>query len=395
MIFVLLACKDDPLVEGGILLSNTGAGAAQIMDAQDENGDSIDSLAFDLATLSPDRCDPNEDEDNQCLLFDVQESITAEGDARFLISWCYQDGSKAGAPGRISNIIVDQNGPRTDYQVAELDFSESDPELATLCETEHDARCALNMIHSANWNPDHTQLIAADTLNSRILFLDPPQSAISTVTQILSSDLEEWEDYKYPNGSQVWEEDGRTLLLVTYKGSSTKNQGRIVLWDITDTPTRKWQYPENGYLAAVHNGLYRSTPKGEFLFYAHSYGSSSTEDGGTTGSAGIARYNGPDLPPTYLGELTAEEFGFLREVEPFEDQLLITDSACENEGATCDRQAGIYQVPFPDLDETGKGGGFSGDHTDQVFVETPITSSLTPGDLKYPYEADIRPILAE
>jgi hypothetical protein len=221
-------------------------------------------------------------------------------------------------------------------------------------------------------------------MNSRVLLVDPDDGKV-VLTLSADSGADLWPDYRYPNGSQVWTEDGRVLLLVTFKGGAAENQGRIVLWDLTDlgAPRRLWQYPENGYLAAVHNAMV----KDGLLSYGHSFGASDAELGGDEGTVGLAHYSGPEKEPIYLADLRGN-FGFVREAEVETDTLLVTDSACENPKSECTRLAGVYTIKRPMLTPTGRTGGFSADHSQQLFLDAEIVKVEVEGDNGYPYESD-------
>jgi hypothetical protein len=382
-VWLLLACKKEEIPEGGFLVSNTGTGEVEVIGIEEPK------VVLSLAELEPGHCDPEENSNNQCLLFEVEEAVNADGIYRYLMSWSYQDGSRPGSPGLITSAVWTEDGFEIDYQVSKLDFSVNYPAFEAICETDESARCGLNMVHSAVWTPDHSLLAAGDTLNSRVLLLEEPEKGTSVVHDILDDDHPDWEGFRFPNGVKVWEEDGRILLLSTFKGGEEENQGRIVLWDITDEPTKLWAYPESGFLAAVHNGLVGEVEGQRYLFYAHSFGNSAAEVDGSLGSVGIARFEGV-LPPVYLGELVSEELGFVREVEPVEGGLLVTDSACENEGADCGREPKVVRVAMPELEESGKSGAFSRDHGQQVFVEVEVLEVLGGEGLLYPYETDSR-----
>ena len=389
MLFLLLACNkpDDSAVTDTLDLTGLQVMVAETGDgALMGRGPDRQKPLLDLQVLDPAHCDPAEHKGNDCLIFEGEKQ--PEG---WLASWCWNDGDTSGAPGVVS--LASNNQPV--WEVRSLDFGDVDSDLATECESRGTAHCALNMPHSAHWLPDHLHLVVADTMNSRLLVVNPPNSAgRAQVVLRLSSDLgtEFWDGYRYPNGTQVWDEEGRTLLLSTFKAGDRDNQGRIVLWDLSDlaAPRRLWEFPEHGYLAAVHNGLVATLPQGAIMTYGHSFGDSDREMGGDQGSIGLATYNGPDTPPTYLADLVDANFGFIREAEPAPDgaTMLVTDSACENPGAGCERDAQVLTVNLPALEPTGANGAFSGDHARQVLVPAEGVAPLVTGDLSYPYESD-------
>lgn len=379
MIF-LLACKTVEL--SGIAVSETGAGIFSNYDAALD----VPAPLFELSKHFADRC--NEEKEQYCLLFDVEADFSEE-EPRFTVSWNWDDGKINGAPGAISEI----QGDTVNWSLSNFDFTDVSPTQETACAEKHEAFCGLNMPHSAHWLPDGSALEVADTMNSRIVLSAPPDhSGTGRVIQILQQGLEGWEGFKYPNGSQVWEEDGRTLLMTTFKGSNSENQGRIVLWDITDrtAPQHLWSYPSEGYLAAVHNATMRVLPQGSFIAYAHSFGASDAEVDGLQGAIGLAQYLGPDTPPAYLADLTDDSFGFIREVDPDSDgkTLLVTDSGCENQTSDCGITPQVMTIALPELSPMGLSGAFSADHQQQNMLPAEIQKVEGKGDMRFPYEAD-------
>jgi hypothetical protein len=245
--------------------------------------------------------------------------------------------------------------------------------------------------------------VIADTLNSRVLWLDQPGPGNSTrVLAKLDVGHPEWEGLRYPNNVQRLEIEGRDHLLTTFKSGdfpevARDNTGRIVLWDIEDLEDirRVWRYPEEGFLAAVHHGQVFDTPSGPLLVYAHSAGASEGFVGGLHGSVGLARFNGLE-PPTYLADgladpLEVEPFGFLREAEILEDgaALLVTDSGCENQSAACVSDGRVMSFRLPALEPSGTSGAFTATHETQTFVSLENFGHVFAWGMKFPFEADL------
>jgi hypothetical protein len=222
----------------------------------------------------------------------------------------------------------------------------------------------------------------------------------------------DWGEVLYPNNVELHEHDGRTYLLVTYKGSDravsgNSELGRIMLWDVSDpaAPAQVWAYPPAGYLAASHGGVIRTVYGQEVLLYAHAYGASGDLDAPDDGSVGLALMSW-DAPPTYLGDLVLPStdpspLGFVRAVDVLDPgptdggatgtdraTLLVTDSGCENQEGECNRPVGILEVALDPLPEPpGVTGAFSGDHADQRMIEVREATDPYRDSLKFPFQA--------
>ncbi len=341
------------------------------------------------------------------MVFEVEHRVEA-GEDLLLASLASRLPSGEGAPGAIVELLVtDRDEATVSRAVRELDFS-AFPELYDgVCVTEDadlDIRCSLNMIHTARWMPGADLLVASDTSNSRILWIRPDWGTrVGVVESVLEVGHPDWQKYRYPNGIHLWEEDGRVLMLSTFKSANAAdvaraNTGRVVLWDVSDpyAPVGLWAFPERGYLAAVHNAIVAEVGGVRHLLYAHSLGQASDWMAETGGSVGVALYNGLDVAPTYLGDgilpSSEDAFGFLREVEPMPDgeRLLVLDSGCQA-GGDCGTPPGAAYVRLPSLSPSGLGGAFSPEHEDQHWFTVELEDLRTHKALHAPYEADAIP----
>lgn len=367
MILLLWGCYS---IESEVYVSSTGDGALLHLRP------GLVQKELRLSRSYPERCDA---EPGSCLLFEVQhreDGITA--------AWCSDDGDTPGAPGGLFHELDGQ----LQWEITTLDLQEADPELATLCESTEDPRCGLNFTHSFARDPTDTMLAVADTDNSRVLFLEH-QDGPARVLGVLDAEDVGWGDRSYPNRVQWWAEEERSFLLVTYKSrASAVNEGGLLLWEVTDlqNPVRRWSFPERGALAAPHNAIVH--PDSGLLSYGHSLGSSDHALTGTEGTVGLARYQGPDLPPLYLGDLAASRFGFIREAEVDGDGLLVTDSGCQTAKVDCGHSPAILSLALPALSPAGLSGAWSSEHSEQKFVEAEILSVEVEGPMRLPYEAD-------
>ncbi len=367
MIFVLWGCYS---IQSELYVSSTGDGALFHLQPGRVHKE------LRLSKEYPDRCKA---EPGSCLLFEVErreESVTA--------AWCSDDGSTEGAPGG----LFEQRGEERLWEVTELDFSEVDPELASLCLEAVDPRCGLNFTHSFAWDPTLEMLAVADTDNSRVLFLEV-QDGPARVLGVLDEEDAGWGDRMFPNRVQWWAEEDRSFLLVTYKSrESAANEGGLLLWEVTDlqNPGRHWAFPERGGLAAVHNAIL--SPTTGLLSYGHSLGASASPIGGTEGAIGLALYQGPELPPLYVADLVDSSFGFVREAEEDGDALLVTDSGCQSAKVACGHDPRILRVTLPKLSAAGLTGAWSAEHSQQKLLAAEILSVEVEGPLRFPYEAD-------
>lgn len=385
---LLIGCTADaPL----IMVSETGRGRLLL-----QNG-FTNEMVSDLGDAVTEHCVSWEyDPDRRCLIFEAD--YTEDG---FLTAFSYSNGDEPGAPGVVAQFSADYN-PELAWWIDSLNWQ--DTESASNCSATGDkgAGCRLNMPHAARWSVDGQHLIVADTLNSRILWLEPPfEEGVAKVSMELAVGHPDWDRYLYPNGIQTWVDHGRTWLLTTFKSGdhddiAPRNTGRIVLWDITNPNQirKQWAYPEDGYLAAVHNAMVVSVPSGQYLLYAHSFGAADSYTEGHNGSVGIAALPDVSDAPRYIGDGLLpggrDELGFVREVEPTTDgsRLLITDSGCENPDGDCDRAGRVWEVAFPHEWPVEVSGAFSPDHAQQRFFFLSTYGIAINTELFYPYEVD-------
>lgn len=347
-----------------------------------------------LTEAIPEVCPPDAEDDERCLMFAADHELVG-GQSTFTLTYNRRDPDVEHAPGGIMN-LVPAHPPEIRWQIDRLSFPEGTA-LHARCADPVEPECFLNGTHVVA-EADDGVLVAADTNNSRVLWIQPGSDTTGEVIAYLDADHPDWGRWRNINHVQLLQDSGRDLLLTTFKaqlldGAGLSDQGQIVLWDVTDrtTPTQLWVWPEDGILAAVHHGIVQETEQGSLLLYAHSLGASDDPDTGILGSVGIARYNGPDAPPTYIadGVLPAGEnpLGFVREVETFDpyDWLLVTDSGCENASASCSFPGRLLSVELPALEPQGQGGGLG----DQRFIELSLIPDARRHLLVFPYESDV------
>lgn len=396
ILLALLGCERYPspisAAPWQLLVADTGHGraAAALRDDATPTGDVC------LSDLLPDTCG-GAGEDAGCLLFEVGHALDGGDD---VFTFAFGQRGDANFPGGVAMVSLDGDGEPTVAWRTDLLTWPDDPARTAECAADTDTLrgCRLAMPHAHTWLPDGETLAVADTLNNRVAFLRPSPEGTTEVVALLAEDHPDNPSQWWPNALDLVEEDGRTLLLVTYKGSDptvtgVPNAGRLMLWDVTDlqAPTLEWAWPTDGWLAAVHGGSVQDGPDGPLVVYAHARGDSEDPGEGDDGSVGVARWE-DGAPPTYLGDLVLAEgdpLGFVRDVEVVDDGLLVTDSGCENQDADCGRPGRVITLALPTLDAPALGGGFSGDHADQAIVPTDVVGEVFTAPLSFPFEADL------
>lgn len=393
LLLALLACREaeEPphTLETVLAISETASGRELFVDW--DEGTYVGELC--LSELLPDQCAVSElTVEPPCLLFGAEPQ--PEGSwllsAAFRVNLDYM-------PSAILGVRLDQ--PTTpEWTVDGISFAGNFADYAPGCVEDPDAEigdCHLSSAHGALW--DGEELLVADTVNSRALWLQVPDGGgTAEILRILGPDHAEWQSWRNLNHMQLLEEDGRTLLLTTFKSSLqeswTVDLGRIVLWDITDrdAPSLVWAWPESGPLAAPHHAEVQTGPEGErWLVWAHSLGASEDPDNGVYGSLGFARWEGLS-PPTYLGDGVLEDgedpLGFVRDLRVNEEgELLITDSGCENKSADCELPGRVLRGrvdPLEPADESGAWG-------DQRLLEVETEDIAYDRQLTFPYTATL------
>lgn len=347
-----------------------------------------------LSELFPEVCVQDDPDFAPCLIFSTAHAFES-GQSTFQITYSIRDTEVGHSPAGIIS-ITPEHPPQVRWQLDALSFP-AGTEEAELCSSPTSSMCFLNGTHIIEEDEDGV-LVAADTNNSRVLWIEPGADTTGTVTAILGPNHSDWADWRNVNHLQILREGDRVYLLTTFKArflgsEGLSDQGQLVMWDVTDrsSPERLWAWPEGGYLAAVHHGIVQDTSLGPMLIYAHSLGASDDPDQGLSGSVGFARYNGPQTPPTYLadGLLPAGEqaLGFVREAEVFQpgDWLLVTDSGCENPSADCSMRGRLLSIRLPDLSPAEQ----SGSHGDQRFIDLEVIPDARRHELVFPYEADL------
>jgi len=335
-------------------------------------------------------------------MFGVEHEVAGGRDV-LTLSYTLREPSLPFAPGAVAQIHP-QRPIEARWIMTELSFSETlQISEGFDCNTpDEEPRCHLYGSHAAVPQEDG-QVLIADTSNSRLLWVTPPEagSTTGTVNRVLSKRHPEMGDNAFVNHVQTLTDGDSTWALMTFKGPKASgmdsiNTGRILLWDVTDeeTPRLLWSYPEEGYLAAVHQGMVQDTPHGPLLIYAHSLGASNEARDGA-GSIGLASFNGAE-PPTYLGDgvlVGDKTLGFVREVEWSDsaNALIVTDSGCENADYDCGREGRMVALTLPDWSPAGLSGAHSSHHSDQIFFTMEDKPIHGPSPLVLPYDGDIIP----
>jgi len=382
-----------------LTVSETASGKLHVIDT--ETGSVVGTIC--LTELHPDDCTTGTDGlENPCLLFGVEHAV-ADGRDVLTFTYTLREPSLPFAPGAIAKF--DPERPIEPHWVmTEISFSDAmlAEEGFDCSEPDTEPRCHLYGPHAGIPQEDG-QVLIADTSNSRLLWVTPPEagSTTGTVNRVLSKRHPQMGENAYINHAQTLLDGDSTWVLMTFKGPKGSgagdiNTGRILLWDVTDesTPRLLWSYPEEGYLAAVHQGMVQDTPHGPMLIYAHSLGASN-DALDTAGSIGLAAFNGAD-PPTYLGDgvlVGDKTLGFVREVEWSESAgaLIVTDSGCENADYDCGKPGSMVAVTLPEWEPAGQSGAHSSSHTNQSFFTMDEQPIYGPATLVLPYDGDIIP----
>ena len=399
MIWLLLACRptEEPVAGDLLLLVETGRSQLTLLDRDQAEVRGTQCLH----ELAPDLCRPAKNSKiAECLPFGIDYLFDGQLETMQL-TWARRDEDiQSGLPGYVTG-FEPGHPPQLIWEIEDLAYETHLPDYREGACLESDgwsAQCHLNMTHVTEPSPDGQTLVLADTLSSRVVWVlpgDPPQ-----VYAVLDSTHPEWDGFLYSNNVQLFEEDGRTWLLTTFKSGEFKdvadrNTGRIVLWDVTDPqePTLEWAYPPEGFLAAVHHGRRVERGGESYLVYAHSLGAADSFEG-KNGAVGLAEFSLDG--PVYLGDGILPEglegFGFVREVElsPDTDTLYVVDSGCENPDIEdCERAGQLFEVAFPEWEPAGVSGAFDVGHTQQVFRELDMLADDWGVSFSYPFEVDV------
>lgn len=382
-----------------LMVSETATGRLHVVNA--DSGNIIGTVC--LTEFHPDECvRGTHGLDRPCLLFGVEHTVT-EGEDILTLAYTLRNPNLAYAPGAVAEIPA-RHPIEPHWVMTALSFSDAllDAEGFTCTDPDAEPRCHLFGAHAAVPHPDGTLMIA-DTSNSRLLWVRPPEAysgkETGTVEAILSSQHPDWDNAQFINHVQRISQGDAEWVLLTFKGSKPSglnsiNAGRIVMWDVTDrsAPSFLWSYPEDGSLAAVHQAMIQDTPLGTLMTYAHSLGASNVLTDGN-GSIGIARFNGA-APPTYLGDgviVDDTPLGFVRDVEwiPHATTILVTDSGCENADVVCDRVGQVRTLALPNWSDPGLSGAYSSSHENQLFFSMEEIPFSGPPPLTLPYDGDL------
>jgi hypothetical protein len=400
ILLLALACRPDddpePTYVGDVLMVvETGRSQITLLD-RDEF---VARGSQCLYELFPDDCRPvPKSSVAECLPFGVDHELV-DGEDSLRMTWSRRDEDvDAGLPGRLTR-FAPGHLPEEIWSVEGLDYGDLPTYRGGACVEDAEGwvqGCGLNMTHVTEPTPDGAAWVMADTLNSRVVWLDREQDG--RVLAVLDEEHPDWDGFLYANNVQVFEEDGGTWLLVTFKsgsGNETRNTGRITLWEVSDpsAPVLRWAYPSDGHIAAVHHGRRVEVEGRAYLLYAHSLGASESFEG-FHGAVGLAEFSLEG--PTYLGDGILPEgpegFGFVREVElsPEGDSLYVVDSGCENPDIEdCTLTGRIVEVEFPSWEPEGLSGAFSVHHAEQSLRTLSVLEDVWGQELSFPFEVDV------
>ena len=395
-----------------LVISDSGHGRLMYTNPErnERTGESClrEFLPEDCPPRDGDEGDTASDDFRRCLTFGVTHDGTSGEDVMEVAYARYLDGL-TNLPGAVAR-FVPTHPPTLLWNFDTLTFA-TGPLSTTCTGPSSEAACGFRMPHAMVAAADPSERIVADTLNSRVVWARPPTTgSIGEGVRVMDGTTPDWGEALFPNNVELHVHDGRTYLLVTYKGSVESvsgniRAGRILLWDVTDpdAPHRVWAYPEVGYLAASHGGVIRTLYGQEVLIYAHAFGASDDLDHGDRGSVGIARMAW-DAPPTYVGDLlmgsSGPTLGFVRAVDVLDPgptggpsgdsmaELVVTDSGCENQDGECGFPVGVIDAAVTGLPEPpGLSGAWSADHSQQQWLELGEATDPFEAVLKFPFQA--------
>ena len=393
--------------DGILLVVDTGNGRVVLVDRT--TGEKVGEVCIDV--VLPETCDGVRDNGAPvCLLFGVIHESDENGDS---IALAYDRELPEGEVDSVSysgGMVRVWPGPQhtVDWNFEGMVFDDGS-DLADMCVegSTDDSQCRSRLPHSMAVMADGISYVLADTLNNRVLMIQPEgSSGTPTVVGSINDDQDGWGEALWPNGIDVLTWNDRELLLVTYKGglgddAASFNAGRIMMWDVTDRANiaHLWTFPEDGYIASPHGGTIQQSDDGDWLLvYAHSRGVSQSWEGGdeegddALGSIGLAVFGSLDAVPEYRGELVVSEdppLGFVRSATIIGDAMLINDSGCETIAIECSNDAHLVEVAWTLPEATGLGGGFSEEHEDQNVVAVDRTVEYEMENLLFPYVTEV------
>jgi len=396
-----------------ILRSNSGGGCLDLIDY--DSGVTLESLC--LGDIIPESCHGLGDDGlARCQAFGVLYDLTPQRERLLLVYARQQAGATEHLPGGVLSLPL-SNPLQPEWQLMEMAFPKGHA-LQQHCENlneelddglpfdwlnkEH-KQCFNAFPHDIALMPDGETIVLTDTSQGRVIWARPPVGdAAAEIIALFDQDLSLWNDSRAVNCLQLVQDQGHTLMLLSYKAASDEesgeNDGRITMWDVTDPqlPSLLWAWPTDGVVAAVHNPALWETDQGLLMSYAHSLGASDGENE-WAGSMGLAQYSYEGIPE-YLADIVlaggndGEDMGFVRDVQivPGLDKALILDSGCSDPNlASCTLPARMIEVALDIPSPPSLGGGWDPSHDQQSFQPARVIREFNTDNLYYPFDIDL------
>jgi hypothetical protein len=229
--------------------------------------------------------------------------------------------------------------------------------------------------HDAVADPSGLGVIVAETLEARILWIEPGDESVHTSLDATHAD---W-DYNNPNSLDLVKRNGRHYLLMSNRGndagdsSGSAVDGTLVLWDITEAsaPDLIWTYPKSGTLGMPHSPVLRRVQGVWVLAYAHTIAVRVDGNGGQ-GAVGLASTQKLTKRPTYLGDgLLPTDLGDIentRGVDLGTDGRLYFSESGFSEDGTQASPSRLITATLPALTAPGLSGAYTEGHENQAFI---------------------------